>query len=124
MKFNKKDVTFETKVGQGPGGQHRNKTSSCVVATHEPTGLTVTIDERNQHQNKRKALKVLEEKVNEYFAEQQAAEKKARRDKAIHDTKRIRTYDFKSGVVKDHRTGKTASIKDVLVKGRIDLLHD
>lgn len=122
MRFNKNDVVFETKVGQGPGGQHRNKTSSCVVATHTPTGISVTIDERKQSQNKKKALRILEQKVDEHFEDQRAMLKKERRDKAIHEHNRVRTYDFSSGLVTDHRTGKTATIKNILKKGRLDLL--
>lgn len=123
MRFDRKDVVIETKVGQGPGGQHRNKTSSCVVATHLPTGLSVTIDERNQHQNKRKAFKLLEQKFEEWKDEQMAARKKQRRDEAIKNEDRVRTYDFKSGLVTDHRSGKVASLKQVLKKGRLDLLQ-
>jgi len=123
MKFKKKDVRFETKVGEGPGGQHRNKTASCVVATHVPTGIQAKVDERNQHQNKRKALRELEKRVDEYFEDQKAIQRKSRRDKAIKSHDRIRTYDYSRGVVTDHRSGKTASLKDVLGKGRIDKLR-
>lgn len=121
--FNKKDVVFETKVGQGPGGQHRNRTASCVVATHVPTSISVTIDERNQHNNKRKALRLLEQKVKDYFEEEKASVRKNLRDHRIKNTKRIRTYDYKAGTVKDHRTGKVASLKDVMEKGKIELLR-
>lgn len=123
MKFNKKDVKIETKVGEGPGGQHRNRTASCVVATHTPTGIQVKVDERNQHQNKRKALRELEAKVEEYVEDQRAMQRKARRDRVIKEHKRVRTYDYSRGVVTDHRTGKTASIKDILEKGRLDKLQ-
>lgn len=123
MKFDKADVKIETKVGQGPGGQHRNKTSSCVVATHLPTGITVTIDGRHQHKNKHEALRVLERRVKEFEQAEKAAVKKARRDEAIHDKTRVRTYDFTKNIVKDHRTGKVASLKQVMDKGRLDLLR-
>lgn len=116
-------MSFRTARGTGPGGQHRNKTDSCVTATHEPTGIEITIDERCQHQNKRKALKLLDRAVQEHFAKQRAAQKKARRDEAIHEHNRIRTYDFSRGVVTDHRTGKTASIKDILGKGMLEKLQ-
>lgn len=123
MKFKKKDVKIETKVGEGPGGQHRNKTASCVVATHVPTGIQVKIDERNQHQNRRKALGELEKRVEEYIEDQKAMQRKQRRDRVIKEHDRIRTYDYSRGVVTDHRTGKTASIKDILEKGRLDKLR-
>lgn len=118
----KKDVKIETKVGEGPGGQHRNKTASCVVATHLPTGISVKVDERNQHSNKRKALKQLEKKVEEHNQLKFAAKKKRRRDAAIKDTERVRTYDYSRGIVIDHRTGKTASLKNIIDKGKLELL--
>lgn len=57
--MNKKDVKIETFRGKGKGGQHKNKTDSCVRATHIPTGISVTIDGRDQHKNKREALRRL-----------------------------------------------------------------
>lgn len=123
MKLRKKDIKIETKRGEGPGGQHRNMTDSCVVATHTPTGISVKIDERNQHANKRKAIAELTRRVDEHFAGMKARRKKARRDAAIHEHNRIRTYDFRTGVVTDHRSGKKASLKDVLFKGQLEKLR-
>lgn len=94
-----------------------------MIATHTPTGIEVTVDGRNQHQNKRAAMKELQKRVDQLESEKRAAEKKSRRDKAIHDHTRVRTYDFSRGVVTDHRTGKTASLKDILEKGRLDKLR-
>ena len=113
---------FRYTRGTGPGGQHKNKTSSCVIAKHKPTGIEVKIDGRNQHQNKRASFRRLEIEVTKYYDALKAAEVKATRDQAIHDTTRIRTYDFSRGVVTDHRTKKTASIKDILGKGLLDKL--
>lgn len=124
MKINKKDIKIETMRGQGSGGQHRNKTDSCVRATHLPTGISVIIDGRNQHQNKKKALKELERRLVELKEEERAAVKKEHRDYKIHNTERIRTYNYDKGIVVDHRTGKKASLKEVLGKGRLDLLQD
>ncbi len=121
-KFSKKDVTFRYARGKGPGGQHRNKTDSCVVARHEPTGIEVLEDGRNQHQNKRVALRKLREAVEGLADSQRAAKKKAKRDHDIHNTPTIRTYDYSRDTVTDHRTKKTASIKDILVKGRLEKL--
>lgn len=112
--FNKKDVSITTTKGSGPGGQHKNKTESCVVAIHNPTGIKVTIDGRNQHQNKKKALKKLEDKVRSYYDGLKAEEKKAERDRKIKESKYIRTYDYKSQTVKDHRTKRKYNLKDVL----------
>jgi len=66
---------------------------------------------------------VFSKRLAEAKAEKRAAEKKADRDAKIHDNTTVRTYDFKSGLVKDHRSGKSATIKQVLGKGRIDLLR-
>jgi peptide chain release factor 1 len=123
MKFKKDDVKIETKVGDGPGGQHRNKTESCVVVTHLSTGIKVKIDERNQHQSRRKALKELEKRVEEHIEDQRAIKRKHRRDRVIKERNRVRTYDYSRGVVTDHRTGKIASIKDILEKGKIGKLR-
>lgn len=109
--------------GQGPGGQHKNKTDSACRITHLPTGISAYADTRNQHHSYRKAMKELESRIRQAKLDRQAKEKKARRDHAIHNTERIRTYDFSRGVVTDHRTGKTASLKNILEKGRLDLLR-
>jgi len=120
--INKKDIKIEYTKGKGPGGQHKNKTSSTVKATHLPTGIHVTIDGRNQHRNKKVALQTLKEKVKEFFEQEKNIKKKNYRDYKIHNTKTIRTYNYKSGLVIDHRTKKSASLKKVLDKGQIDLL--
>ena len=119
----KTDLKIEYMRGTGPGGQHRNKTDSACRITHISTGISAYADERSQHHSRKKAMAELEQRLKDVKAEKLAKDKKATRDYAIHNTKRIRTYDFKSGIVTDHRTGKKASIKDVLEKGRIDLLR-
>ncbi len=123
MNIRAKDIAFRYIRGQGPGGQHRNKTSSCVVAKHVPTGIEVKVDGRDQHKNKRAAIKQLDKAVAELHAKKLAEKKKARRDHAIHNETRIRTYDYSRGVVTDHRTGKTASIKDIMLRGKLEKLR-
>lgn len=110
------------KRSKSAGGQHNNKVASCVRVTHLPTGIQVEINGRDQHRNLREALQELERRLAAAKAAEKAAGKKARRDKAIHDTRTIRTYDLRKGVVKDHRTKKTAPAKDVLEKGKLELL--
>ena len=123
MKINKKDLKIEYTKGKGPGGQNKNKVSSCVKITHIPTGITVMKDGRNQGQNKKMALKELKRRLTELKLEQKATQKKQNRDFRIRNTKTIRTYDFKKQLVKDHRTGKVAPLKEVLEKGKLDLLN-
>lgn len=124
MSINKKELDISYYKGKGPGGQNKNKVETGCRIVHIPTGLKVEIDEqRTRKQNHRIALKRIEEKLKQAREKQKAAEKKARRDERIKDTKRIRTYDFKKGLVTDHRTGKSAPLKEVLGKGRIDLLR-
>lgn len=116
------ELKIERITGSGPGGQHRNKTASCVRVTHLPTGIQVTIDGRNQHANLRKAKKLIVQRIAEAKAEAVASARKARRDAAIKDGPVIRTYDYKRKIVKDHRTGKTASLKEVM-NGYLDDLR-
>lgn len=123
MSLNKKDIKIEYTKGQGPGGQHKNKTSSCVKVTYIPTGVSVTIDGRHQSKNKKQALRELESRINQQEVDKKADIKKAHRNKKIHDKTIIRTYDYSRGVVKDHRSGKTASLKDIIEKGKLDLLR-
>lgn len=122
MSIPKTDLKIEYMRGSGPGGQHRNKTESACRVTHVPSGISAYADERQQKTSLRKAMKELESRIAEAKSDVKAQEKKARRDKAIQPKKYIRTYDFKRGVVKDHRTGKEAPVKEVMGKGRIDLL--
>lgn len=118
----KEDVVYETMRGKGKGGQHKNKTDSCVRAKHVPTGITVRIDGRDQSKNKALAFKELNKRVDDAAEKVKAAKKKAGRDARIHDQTVVRTYDYSRGIVKDHRTGKQARIKEVMGKGRLDLL--
>lgn len=120
MIFSEKDVTITTTRGTGPGGRHRNSTESCIIAVHEPTGIKVKVDGRNQHLNKKNAIKQLRNKVEKYFAKIDADKKKSDRDKKIKENKYVRTYDYKRQETKNHRTGKTANLKDVL-RGKLDL---
>ena len=124
MNINSKDLKIEYMRGKGPGGQHKNKTDSACRITHIPTGISAYADTRNQHLSRRKAMQILEERLRKHREEMLAKDKKARRDHAIHNTERIRTYDFSRGIVTDHRTGKVASLKNILEKGRLDLFHN
>ena len=63
MKIEKKDLKIETMRGKGEGGQHKNVTDSCVRITHIPTGIVVMKDGRNQHHNKRIAMRELRKRL-------------------------------------------------------------
>ena len=80
------------------------------------------VDGRDQHKNKRAAIRELQNRVDAHFENQKAVARKSRRDFAIKNETRIRTYDFSRGVVTDHRSGKSASLKDILDKGMLDKL--
>lgn len=118
----KKDVKIEYTKGKGPGGQHKNKVATMVRVTHIPTGIVATQDGRHRHKNQKQALAELERRV--LAAEQavKAKRKKKRRDEKIHEHNIIRTYNYSKDMVKDHRTGKTASIKEIVDKGKLKLL--
>ena len=124
MKIDKRECVIERIRGSGPGGMNRNKVASCVRVTHKPTGVSVRIDGRDQHKNLQMALKEIGKRVDQAKRDIQASQRKARRDFAIRPENEvtIRTYDFKAGLAWDHRTGRKASLKDVLGKGKIDLI--
>ena len=102
-----KDVEMRFTKDTGPGGQHRNKTESCVVLTHRPTGISVKAAERCQHANRRNAWVTLQERVSEHFgALQNQAVAKERRDKAGSGMRgdKIRTYAVHHHIASDHRS--------------------
>lgn len=105
--FKESDVDFATARGSGPGGQNRNKTESCVIATHRPTGITVRIDARSQHQNKALALRIMKSRIADIQAEQAAKSANANRKEQVGSGMRgdkIRTYREKEDQYVDHRT--------------------
>jgi peptide chain release factor 1 len=102
--------------GSGPGGQHRNKTESCVVMTHLPTGLTVRCEsERSQHQNRETALGLLRARLHAAERERlytaRADDRRRQVGSGMRGDKR-RTIRCQEGVVVDHVTGKSWSLRD------------
>lgn len=124
MNIRKRDIKIETMRGQGPGGQHRNKTDSCVRATHVPTGVQVKVDGRNQHANRRKAIRELEKAVERAAADDRARRRKAERDRKVREEGYVRTYNEPRDEVTDHRTKAKARFKEVVKKGNLDALWD
>jgi peptide chain release factor 1 len=112
-------VDISTTKGSGPGGQHRNKTESCVVVTHRPTGITVRIDGRSQHQNKQAAMKLLAARVQEHNLNAAVAQQDQQRRAQVGSGMRgdkVRTYRTQDDQVNDHRTGQRWRLRD-WVKG-------
>ena len=118
-----KDLQIDTYRASGAGGQHVNKTESAIRITHLPTGRVVECqDERSQHKNRDKAMKVLRARLYEQ-AQQEQNEKIASQRKLQVGTgdrsERIRTYNFPQGRVTDHRIGLTLYKLDKIMNGDI-----
>lgn len=111
--LNMHEVDIATTRGSGPGGQHRNKTESCVVVTHKPTGIIIRIDSKSQHQNKALALKILKSKLAEIKQIQKQAQANLSRKEQVGSGMRgdkIRTYREKDDIVIDHRSDQKWSL--------------
>lgn len=121
MKKNEYEIKW-TK-GKGPGGQNRNKLETACKVTHVATGTVAWGDCRTRSESRKQALRSLEEKLDRAKEQADKDKKKADRDHKIHNTPIVRTYHYGRGTVKDHRSGKIASIKDVVEKGKVDLLR-
>ncbi len=110
----------------GPGGQHVNTTDSAVRITHLPTGLVVTCqDEKSQHKNKARAMKILRSRLLEQERQRQEAERAQTRRGQIGSgerSERIRTYNFPQNRVTDHRINLTLHQLDTVMEGAIDEL--
>jgi peptide chain release factor 1 len=119
------ELETQTCGGHGPGGQHQNRTESAVRMRHKPTGITVFINGKDQHANRREALRVLTARVNDLRETENnaayAAERRSQMGSGGRSDK-IRTYNILEGRVVDHRLGtKTGNVKGVM-KGRLDLI--
>ena len=128
IKVSPEELRIDVFRSSGPGGQHVNTTDSAVRITHIPTGLVVTCqDEKSQHKNKAKAMRVLRARLQEKVQEQKEQEVSEERRKQVGTgdrSERIRTYNFPQGRVTDHRIGLTLyRIEDVLT-GNLDPVLD
>ena len=121
VQIDEKDLRIDVYRSSGPGGQSVNTTDSAVRITHLPTGLVVIQqDEKSQHKNKAKALKVLRTRLFEMERERLASERAGARKSMVGSgdrSERIRTYNFPQGRVTDHRINLTLHKLDAILEG-------
>ncbi|UCD59234.1 MAG: peptide chain release factor 1 [Candidatus Hydrogenedentota bacterium] len=119
-----KDLKIDVFRSSGPGGQSVNTTDSAVRITHVPTGMVVTCqDEKSQHKNKARAMRVLRSRMLAEKEEQQAREISATRRSQVgtgERSERIRTYNFPQNRVTDHRIGLTLHKLESVINGGLD----
>ncbi|MEH6945500.1 peptide chain release factor 1 [Bacillus sp. JJ634] len=128
IEIHDKDIRFDTYASSGAGGQSVNTTMSAVRLTHIPTGVVVTCqDEKSQHKNREKAMKVLRARVYDKFQREAQAEYDQNRKLAVGTgdrSERIRTYNFPQNRVTDHRIGLTIQKLDQIMEGKLDEVID
>jgi peptide chain release factor 1 len=128
VEMSQKDLKVDVFRSSGPGGQSVNTTDSAVRITHLPSGMVVTCqDEKSQHKNKAKALKVLRARLLEK-AKREQEDKIAQARRGMVGTgdrsAKIRTYNFPQGRVTDHRIGLTVHYLDQILDGDLDEIVD
>ena len=124
VNIDEKDLRIDTLRSSGAGGQHVNKTESCIRLTHIPTGIVVLCqDERSQTKNREKAMRVLKSRLYDFYQSQYEKEYSENRRSQVGTgdrSERIRTYNFPQGRVTDHRIGLTLHSIDNFMLGEID----
>jgi len=128
VEVNPKDLKIDVFRSSGPGGQSVNTTDSAIRITHIPTGLVVSCqDEKSQHKNKEKALKVLRSRLLAQKIEAQEAEMSKERKTQVGSgdrSEKIRTYNYPQSRVTDHRIGLTLHKLDHVMEGDLDEILD
>jgi peptide chain release factor 1 len=124
LEIDPSDLRIDVYRAQGAGGQHVNKTESAVRVTHIPTGVVVACqDEKSQHKNKAKAMKVLKSRILDAMMAEQNAQIAADRKSQVGSgdrSERIRTYNYPQGRCTDHRIGLTLYRLEAIMQGEID----
>ena len=128
IEVNESDIKVDTYRASGAGGQHVNKTESAVRITHIPSGVVVAMqEERSQHKNRAKAMKILRARLYEAqrssLANTRAADRKSQVGTGDR-SERIRTYNFPQGRVSDHRVELTLHKIDRIMQGDLDEIVD
>jgi len=122
------DLRIDLYRASGAGGQHVNKTESAVRITHVPTGVVVACqDEKSQHKNKAKAMKVLKSRILDAMQAEQHAKMAADRKSQVGSgdrSERIRTYNFPQGRCTDHRVNLTLYKLEAIMQGDLDEVID
>lgn len=128
VEISPEDLRIDVYRSSGHGGQHVNVTDSAVRITHLPTGLVVTCqDEKSQHKNKAKAMKVLRSRLLRAEQEDQQQKMSAERKSMVGSgdrSEKIRTYNYPQGRVTDHRIGLTIYRLEEFLQGELDALID
>lgn len=128
VEINPADMIIETQKSSGAGGQHVNKTESAIRLIHKPSGIVIECqDERSQHKNKDKAMKLLRAKLYDMKRTEQADKIAADRKSQVGTgdrSERIRTYNYPQGRVSDHRIGLTLYSIESFLNGAIDEMVD
>ena len=126
VEINPEDIRVDVFRSSGPGGQSVNTTDSAVRITHIPTGIVVSCqDEKSQHKNKAKAMKVLRARLLDKLEQEQQAEISRNRKNQIGSgdrSERVRTYNFPQNRLTDHRIGLTLYKLDSIMEGELDEL--
>ncbi|MBP3442543.1 MAG: peptide chain release factor 1 [Clostridia bacterium] len=128
IEINPADLQIDTFRSSGAGGQHINKTESAIRITHLPTGTVVECqDERSQHKNRDKAMKILRSRILDAEREKQNKEIAGERKSQVGTgdrSERIRTYNYPQGRVSDHRIGLTLYKLEAILNGDLDEVID
>ena len=128
VEVNSEDLRIDVYRSSGHGGQHVNVTDSAVRITHLPSGLVVTCqDEKSQHKNKAKAMKVLRSRLLDIEQKEQQSRISEERKSMVGSgdrSEKIRTYNFPQGRVTDHRIKLTLYKLDSILQGDLDVVLD
>lgn len=127
IEINPDDIEIDFYSASGPGGQHVNRASSAVRLEHKPSGIVVACqDERSQHQNREKAMKLLRTRLYEYKKKKEEDKRRSKRKELIGTgdrSEKIRTYNFPQNRITDHRINYTKyNLQDYLDGNLEDLI--